>query len=51
METFDIFALSGLEWVYDRVERRHGRAVAFLVTLTLAVVIVASLVAVLIAIL
>ena len=50
MESLDIFALFGLEWVYERIKRRYGRAAAFFVTLTLAVALIAVVVAVLIAI-
>ena len=46
----DIFAQSGLEWVYDRVERRYGRAVAWLVTLALAGAMIAIAVTALVAI-
>jgi hypothetical protein len=44
----DIFALSGLEWVYDRVEDRHGRAAAWVATTTLALSILGVAVAILI---
>ena len=44
----DIFALSGLEWVYDRVEDRFGRAAAWVVTITLALAILGIAVAVLV---
>jgi hypothetical protein len=47
----DIFALSGLEWVYDRVADRHGRVVAWTVTVTLGLAILGIPVGVLIALL
>lgn len=46
----DIVTLTGLEWVYDKVEERHGRAAAWVATITLAVALLAALVAVLVAI-
>jgi hypothetical protein len=51
MEMMDIVAWCGLEWVYDKVEHRYGRAAAWLVTLTLGVAFLAACVAVLVAIL
>ncbi|HVJ72283.1 MAG TPA: hypothetical protein VM531_12380 [Sphingomicrobium sp.] len=50
MDILDIVALSGLEWVYDKVEDRHGRAAAWLVTLTLAAAMLAAIVAVVMAV-
>ena len=47
----DIFAESGLEWVFDRVERRYGRAAAWIATLALAGAIVAIVVTFLVVIL
>jgi len=38
----DIVALSGAEWVFDRVERRYGRAAAWVVTLALAAVVIGA---------
>ena len=45
----DIFGLSGLEWVYDRVEDLYGRLVAWVVTMILALATLAIAVAVVIA--
>ncbi|HUE80028.1 MAG TPA: hypothetical protein VMN38_10410 [Sphingomicrobium sp.] len=50
MDTLDIFALSGLEWVYDKVERRYGRVAAWLVTVALAGLFVAAIVALVVAV-
>ena len=47
----DIFALSGIEWVYDRVEDRFGRAAAWFVTMALALAVLGVATAVLIAVL
>ena len=47
----DIFALSGLEWVYDRVEDRFGRVAAWVVTMALALAVLGIAVAILLAIL
>ena len=44
----DIFALSALEWVYDGVEDRCGRAAAWVGTITLALAILGIAVAVLV---
>jgi len=46
----DVVALSGLEWVYDKVEDRYGRAAAWVVTTTLALTILGTAVAVFIAV-
>jgi len=46
----DIAALMGLEWAYDLVEERYGRAAAWVVTITLAGAMIAALVAILVAI-
>ena len=46
----DIAAEAGLEWVYDKVEERYGRAAAWVVTITLAGAMVAALVTLLVAI-
>ena len=43
----DIFAVSGLEWVYDKMEDRYGRAATWLVTAGLAGIILAAIVAIL----
>ena len=43
----DIFAVSGLEWVYDKIEDRYGCAAAWLVTPGLAGIILAAIVAIL----
>jgi hypothetical protein len=51
MDMLDIVAESGLEWIYDKVERRYGRAAAWLATLALAAAIVAIFVTVLVLIL
>jgi hypothetical protein len=47
MDMLDIFALSGLEWVYDKVERRYGRPAAWFVTIMLTVGLVAAVIAIL----
>jgi hypothetical protein len=47
----DVFALSGLEWVFDKVVYRYGRVAAWVVTSALAVAILAIVIAVLIAVL
>lgn len=47
----DIFALFGLEWVYDRVEDRFGRGAAWFVTIALALAVLGIAAAVLIAVL
>ena len=44
MDMLDLFAESGLEWVYDRVEERYGRVVGWVVTMTLGIVMVAALI-------
>ena len=46
-----IVILGALEWIYDKVEERFGKFVAWLVTLSLTAVIVAAIVAALIHIL
>ena len=46
----DIFAMSGLEWVYDKVEVHHGRPAAWIVTTTLALGILGIAVAAFIAV-
>src|SRR5260221_14703996 len=51
VDMLDIFALSGLEWVYDRVEDRFGRVAAWFVTMTLALAVLGIAAAVLIAVL
>jgi hypothetical protein len=45
----DIFAVSGLEWVYDKVEDRYGRAAALLVTTALAFAILGAALALILA--
>ena len=50
LDGLDIVALCGLDWVYDRVESRYGRVVAFVAALTLGFAILAGLVAALIAV-
>ena len=47
----DVFALSGLEWLYDRVDDRFGRVAAWVVTMVLALALLGIAVAVLIAVL
>jgi len=37
METSDIFLVAALEWIYDRLEERFGRAVAWIGTFLLSV--------------
>ena len=51
MDTLDFFALSGLEWIYEKLEDRFGRAVAWVGTLVLALTLLGVGVAVLVAIL
>lgn len=46
----DVVALMGLEWVYVKVEERYGRAAAWVVTITLAVAMLAAGVAILLVI-
>ena len=41
----DIVALSGLDWVYDKVEKRYGRAAAWVVTIIAAVAFLVAMVA------
>jgi hypothetical protein len=38
----DVFAIFGLDWIYDKVEDRYGRAAAWIVTATLAVAIMVT---------
>jgi hypothetical protein len=47
----DIFALSGLEWVYERVKGRFGRVAAWIVTMALVLAVLAIAAAVLLAVL
>lgn len=42
----DIVVNSGLEWVYDAVEDRFGRAAAWIVTIMTAVAVIAAVAAV-----
>jgi len=49
VDMLDILAFSGLEWVYDRVEDRFGKAAAWIVTLALALTILGIAAAVLVA--
>ena len=51
MDMMDSFALLGLGWIYDKVEDRYGRAAALIVTWTLAIGILAAIVAVIMTIL
>ena len=46
MDMLDIVALSGLEWVYDKVDDRYGRAAAWVVTTVLAFSVLAAMVTV-----
>ena len=46
MDMLDIVALCGLELVYDKVEDRYGRAAAWIVTILLAFVVLASMFAI-----
>lgn len=46
----DILALSGLEWLYERVEDRYGRGAAWAITLTVGLSVIAILVWILIAV-
>jgi hypothetical protein len=46
MDMLDVAALSGLEWVYDKVEDRYGRLAAWLVTILIAFSILAAMVTV-----
>jgi hypothetical protein len=47
----DIVALSGLEWVFDKVEDRYGLAAAWLVSGALAATFLGGIVALLIVLL
>lgn len=40
------FFLSGLEWVYDTVEDRFGRAAAWIVTAALSAAFIAAMIAI-----
>jgi Na+/melibiose symporter-like transporter len=40
----DFVAVAGLEWLYDRVEDRYGRAAAWLVTGSTALIFIGILV-------
>jgi Na+/melibiose symporter-like transporter len=40
----DILAFAGLDWLYDRIEGRYGRGVAWLVTFALGLSILGILV-------
>lgn len=51
VDKLDIFALSGLEWGYDRVEDRFGRVAAWVVTMALALAVSGIAAAVLVVIL
>ena len=51
MDMLDVLALTGLEWLYDRVEDRYGRAAAWLVTSATALALVGIIVWVLLALL
>jgi hypothetical protein len=44
MDMLDIVALLGLEWVFDKVEDRYGRAAAWIVTTGLAVAFLGAIV-------
>jgi hypothetical protein len=50
VDMLDILALTGLEWLYDRIEDRYGRRAAWLVTSALALAIIGVLVWILIAV-
>jgi Na+/melibiose symporter-like transporter len=41
---FDIVALAGLDWLYDRIEDRYGRGAAWLITFAAGVSILGILV-------
>jgi Na+/melibiose symporter-like transporter len=47
----DILALTGLEWLYDRVEDRYGRAAAWLVTGGTALILIGILIWILVRVL
>ena len=49
MNMLDLVAVCGLEWVYDKVEDRHGTAAAWLVTIALAAIMLGAIIAVIIA--
>lgn len=51
MDMLDVVALCGLEWFYDKVEERYGRAAAWLATFTVAIAVLAAIVAFIVAIL
>ena len=46
----DVVALCGLEWLYDKVEERHGTVATWLVTIALAAIILGVVIVVIIAI-
>ena len=48
LDLADIFALSGLGLLYDKIEARYGRLAAWLVTLAIALGIIATLIAILV---
>lgn len=39
----DVFALTGLGWVYEKVEKRFGPLIAWVVTAALALVTLAAI--------
>lgn len=50
MDMLDVVALCGLEWVYDKVAERHGTVAAWVVTVSLAAIMLGAVIAVIIAI-
>lgn len=50
MEWMDFFVITGLEWLYDGVERRLGPVAAWIVTFASVLAVVAATVAVLVTI-
>ena len=44
MDMMDVFALSGLEWIFGKVEHHFGRAIAWFVTVALAALVVTAVI-------
>ncbi len=49
MDMMDVVAACGLEWLYDKVEKRYGKAAAWCVTIFLTAVFVAVCVGIVLA--
>jgi hypothetical protein len=46
MDMMHVFSLTGLEWIYDKVEDRYGRVAAWVVTLAFTAAVIGVAVAV-----